>query len=412
MSGRAYDAAGARLEKLRGRLCIDAPFYGALSLFLKLECDRACETMATDGTRLIYAPAFVNSLPDDELTGVIVHEVAHCSMGHHVRRAGRDLKAWNVACDYAVNAWVLSAGFKLPPDRLYDARFANMGAEEIFATLARETRQQQQQNAPGQGASNSQGNASGQGAPGAGASGGAPSWGAVLDAAPDHDAAGRAEADALWTQRVRTALLVAAKGEGEGRSAGALRRLASDLDAPRHNWRDVLRRYADNGSRREHSWRRPNRRFAASGLHLPALVPDNPARVVFCVDSSGSMDAPAIAALFSEAAGMLETGAIDRATVVLINTAVERVEEFDASNAADLAEFMPAPSGGTRFAPAFEWIAENAPDASAIIYATDLDCADYGDAPAAPLLWLKTPTRRAMPAPPFGEIMLLDPDAQ
>ena len=57
---------------------------------------------------------------------------------------------------------------------------------------------------------------------------------------------------------------------------------------------------------------------------------------------------------------------------------------------------------GTRFQPAFDWIAESGFGADAIVYATDLHCSDQPQDPGVPVIWL-TPTRnRTMP---FGEIV-------
>jgi predicted metal-dependent peptidase len=43
--------------------------------------------------------------------------------------------------------------------------------------------------------------------------------------------------------------------------------------------------------------------------------------------------------------------------------------------------------GGTDFADSFRWLKENAPDASAVIYLTDLQCNSFGDEPMCPVLW-------------------------
>jgi hypothetical protein len=55
---------------------------------------------------------------------------------------------------------------------------------------------------------------------------------------------------------------------------------------------------------------------------------------------------------------------------------------------------------------AFDWIADAALGANAIVYATDLICSDQPRDPGLPVIWL-TPTRnRTMP---FGEIVEIVP---
>jgi predicted metal-dependent peptidase len=58
--------------------------------------------------------------------------------------------------------------------------------------------------------------------------------------------------------------------------------------------------------------------------------------------------------------------------------------------------------GGTRFQPAFDWIAESGFGADAIVYATDLKCSDQPQDPGVPVIWLTPTSNRTMP---FGEIV-------
>jgi predicted metal-dependent peptidase len=64
--------------------------------------------------------------------------------------------------------------------------------------------------------------------------------------------------------------------------------------------------------------------------------------------------------------------------------------------------------GGTAFAPVFAWVRDNAPDASAVVYLTDMDCDAWGEAPACPVLWAATERPRAAP---FGETVRVDAHA-
>ena len=75
----------------------------------------------------------------------------------------------------------------------------------------------------------------------------------------------------------------------------------------------------------------------------------------------------------------------------------------------DLIQFKPIGRGGTKFAPAFEWLKENEPDISGAVYVTDLDVysGDFGDPPPFPVLWAvhgdsRELTQR-MDNVPFGE---------
>ena len=62
--------------------------------------------------------------------------------------------------------------------------------------------------------------------------------------------------------------------------------------------------------------------------------------------------------------------------------------------------------GGTRFQPAFDWIAGSGFAPHVIVYATDLDASDRPDDPGTPVIWLTPARGRAVP---FGEIVEVTP---
>jgi len=124
--------AAERIRKARTALLLDHPFFGSLLFRLKSEECRAIPTMATNGVVLCYNSAFVDTLNAATLAGVLAHEVMHPALQHHTRRAKRDPRRWNEACDYAINPLLLDAGLSLPEDVLVDSRFRGMSAEQIY----------------------------------------------------------------------------------------------------------------------------------------------------------------------------------------------------------------------------------------------------------------------------------------
>ena len=74
-----------RITRARSRLILSNAFFGTLASGLELVESDAIPTMATDGTLLLYNPDFVATLTDQELIGVLVHEVCHCADRHPAR---------------------------------------------------------------------------------------------------------------------------------------------------------------------------------------------------------------------------------------------------------------------------------------------------------------------------------------
>ena len=96
-----------RMTEERALLIKNNPFFGHLSMGLQLAC-APCKTACTDGSRLIFDPAFAEKLSDQELQFVILHEVLHCVFRHCIRGKGLHSVLYNIACDIVVNSTILA----------------------------------------------------------------------------------------------------------------------------------------------------------------------------------------------------------------------------------------------------------------------------------------------------------------
>ena len=373
----------------RTSLLWDHPFFGALAVQLQTvdaAGDPRIDTMATDGKHLFYDEGFVEKLTKDELIFVLAHEVLHNAFEHHIRRQSREPGLWNKAADYAINGELTETKVgKMPKGGLLDARFTGMGAEEIYRILDDEKES---------------GGGGGQGAAGGQDPGGC---GGVIDACPGHDEAAIAEARAEMQTKVRQAAAIA-KGIQAGKLPAGVKRLIDELTRAKVDWRALLRRFIDDSRAKDYSWARPNRRYLQHGFVLPGLVSDGVSHLVVAVDTSGSIDGPALSAFAAEINGAFGDGAVDKITVIYADTDVHRVEEYEAG---DMLNLQAAGGGGTAFSKTFSWIAEHCQDASAIAYFTDLEVYDFGDEPGAPVIWAvygpSTRFEEVSSRTPFGE---------
>jgi predicted metal-dependent peptidase len=143
-------AAGrsSRAQRARRRLIDHYPLLGALAASFDVDEDlRSCQrndvqVAAIDvGIRRIWMnPAA--QLNDDECLFVFAHELLHAGLNHASRRQGRDPLLWNIACDFAINGWLLEMRIGAPPSfgLLHDAGMAGQSAEEIYDRLATDLR--------------------------------------------------------------------------------------------------------------------------------------------------------------------------------------------------------------------------------------------------------------------------------
>ena len=239
---------------------------------------------------------------------------------------------------------------------------------------------------PGQGTGDADGEADGE--PGQGpaqkSSGDPGRMGEVLDAA--EDVATLADEDAKWERVVRQAAMLAAK---RGDAPGHVAREIERADHLPQNWRETLRAYFDGGATTSETWNRPNRRLIGSGIYLPGRQRDGINRVVFMVDTSGSMDKIALEAIRVEAEAALDENVIQELVVLYGDTRVTRVDTF---NTGDELTFSPEGGGGTVLAPLFDYVRNNVDSPTLCVVFTDGyidDVAAHGEPPCE-VLWAFT----------------------
>lgn len=434
----------ARIRKLRAQLLEDDPFFGILLLRLKLVEDPRCRTMWTDGVHLGYSPNWCSKLRDAPLKGVMVHECLHVVGGHPWRRFGRDPSDWNEACDYAVNPLVRAEGYVLPENGLEDPMFEGLWAEVIFNLLEQEPKPEEPkspQGAPSQGDGTPQ-EESDQAEPAPGDSGGDEGTGGQDDpqgtdaeseqdgnASPADDLSGKpgqrgkpgrpgkdphagevrdapidhvSEEDHSpegWAAAIRAA------SYSIGNRSAALKRFVAEALAPKCDPREVLADFLMRTTQAaDFTWARPARRYYATGLYLPSCESVTTGPLVIAVDTSGSVPDSDLAQAQAIIAATLETCNPEYVSVVYCDAKVTHTQRLEPG---DEIVLEPRGGAGTDFNPVFAWVAENEPDAVAVVYITDLQ----GSFPAeesVPTLWLASSAAPRGQRAPFGQTVWLD----
>lgn len=255
--------------------------------------------------------------------------------------------------------------------------------------------------AEGDGEGQGKGQGKGQGDPVPASCGDSGGCGEVFDAPGDE--AERADTDAKWEVITHQANAIARK---HGDVPGHWQTIIEQRQTLTQDWRTELREYIDAGARMIQTWNRPNRRFVGSGTILPSNQRDGINKVVFIVDTSGSMvwRGDALNKVANEVQAAMDDGAISESIVIYNDAQVNRVDHYVDG---DRIEFDPLGGGGTDMKPSFDWAAENEPDASLIVCLSDLEIGDAGDEPAVPVLWCAYNDPRIIAAltPPWGKVL-------
>jgi predicted metal-dependent peptidase len=359
--------AEKKITKAKLQLVLSQPFFGCLLLQTPIEENsQLTATMATNGKGIIYNSNFVKNLRDEEIQGVLCHEILHMVLLHCSRLKERNPVLWNIACDYAINPLLIHSNFMLPKGVLYDRQFENKSAEEIYKIL-REKNNWQSMKLPMEDLKEGPSD-------------------------PEHAA------------RMKRKLVQAKQAaQRAGKMPASIARMIDDLVTPKIPWEEQLRRYFANFvPSPETNWLRPNRRFIHSSLYLPGKTKTPKMQnCVLVIDTSGSITSKHLKTFASEINAIKDEISIENVYVVYCDADVAKVDYFDEYSPV---VFDPIGGGGTDFRPAFNWVKEQGVVPDVLVYFTD----GYGDypetVPSYPTLWVLTEPHEV----PFGDKILLD----
>lgn len=391
-----------KISKVKSQMLIYHAFFA--SLLLRLECrpeafegELPCPTMGTDGRVLIYNEKFVESLDPKVLTGVFIHEIYHIVLEHHLRMGNRESERWNMATDYAINLLCKQGGFDMPKDILYNEKFKDMNAEEIYKLLEKE-----EKGGKGKG---KDGKSGGQGCAKV-------QWniGGVM---PKKGKDGRTLARDEIEQESKNLKGMIKEAYLSGKLAGKLpadlERMLKDLLEPKINWKEALAKFISVHVLTDYTWSLPDRAYVQRGFYLPTLAEPELGDIVMAVDTSGSITDDDLRDLVSEVRGILIAFPTKTFYLIGCDTHVASVQEVNFSDEIK----RPKGGGGTCYREPFKWVKEHSVEPVCFIYLTDGECNSFPDSPPDyPVLWVLTKKSRyyahVWEDVKFGEVVIMD----
>lgn len=403
---------------------------------------------ATDGATLLLNRDGINKLASKPngaglIAFLLVHEALHALLGHGWRLAKLpDPKTANVAADYIINAMIANRNreigkevFPLIEGVLLDEQLSgNNSAEQLYRILAKPHQNQEINPKPSQqqddtnndtnndnnedsdqdDSEDSEGNeqeSSEDSTTSDPDSGG--------DSATDTDEldSGDDLSDFVGTGAPDTFEPEAEDGESkqevidrieeandsifiadeidrrqQGDKGTTANRLQSQRTSSSLSWPDLLREWLTKRSR--NGWDAPfnNPIFQTTGLIAAGRRTRNAGEIVLVLDTSGSIGQRTYDRFLSEAQAVLDDLKPDKLHLL----SVSHVVADDLT--LEVGDTVPAKlkgGGGTKFKPAFDWVAEHAQDVDVMVYLTDGYSDDLKDITDVefPLLWLSTGAR-------------------
>lgn len=361
-----------RLRACRIRLLSQFPFFGHLAMHFTLHVEEDAALVPTAQVSangcVRFGRAFLDTLSDAQLMGVLCHEILHVALFYWQRQGHRNVllcsthagkkqyvPAWNVAHDYAINAIIqdvsnTTPAIQLPPNALLNTKYTNWQAERIYEDILQHTPD-------------------------------------LTDFDGDIDMASSPAEDTRWKHAI---LQAASTHQQRGMSLpDSIRQVVSSACQPVVSWQDRLAQWVgETLGRIDYSYRRPSRRAESAGEILSAPFPHGAPPVIVLWDTSGSM-CGAENALMAEALGILEASPAPIRVVTC--DAIVRGDAPDVREAADIVQIVTG-GGGSNLSPAFELIQPQLTPDTVIIVMTDGHVLVPPHAPMVQaVLWLLTP---------------------
>ena len=315
LSNEQARAYSRRLLMARSRLLVENGFYGLLLMHMIYSLDEGADTAYTDGDRIAFSPKFMEELSDKELEFVLMHEILHVVLRHCARGKNYDPFLFNIACDIVVNSNIMHSNcddktsitlkkygesMHLTPSGEEGYKFT---AEEVYEQLLQQQKKAQKKSGEGKEGGNASGKSKGANSDGKSVAGG-------FDDHTKWKGEERDEERDLWEKRLRDACeAVEIRQACTGRGTlpmGAERKL-KELRRAQTDWRQVLSEFVQEEIC-DYSFSPPDRRFDESPFYLPDFneKDESISKILFMIDTSGSMSDDMVTAAYSEVRGAIE----------------------------------------------------------------------------------------------------------
>lgn len=357
-----------RISLARTGLIMRHPFFGIIATRMPIVERKDIPTMAVDGRNLYYNNEFVGSLPHDELTYVIAHEVVHLVMDHLDRRGDRNPRGWNIAVDYATNLIVSDQKIgTMPKMGLYDEKYRGMIAEEIYPLIMEKAEEELDKLAS-----------------------------RLMDEHMDADERRKLK------DEIKEAILSAAAGCSQDQVPNFVKKMIHDMNNPQVDWKATLRASIEGMFKSDFSLARPHRKYQQQGFVFPGKIKSPGVCLDICIDTSGSVFQKSDMFL-SEVSGIMASFKDFKVRVSCWDTQVHSVSEFDAFSLDDLSNYEVAGNGGTDVECVLQYIETNHYPADTTIILTDGELPYYRNQFHNTVIWVVIDNENFVPN--FGSVV-------
>lgn len=345
-----------KMIKARVQLLLKRCFYGNLALSLPLIENNEIKTIATDGKSILYNKEYAEKLSHQDREFIVCHELLHIILYHLTRENGREHERWNLAIDYATNL-ILKQDFGfVPSGGLYDVKYLNMSAEEIYNKLPdmADKSQKSYSNSNSKIKRNKDGSLNVDG-----------NNYQPFDEHKQVTGSKEEISDFEKDWKIKTV-----KSYETSKKAGkhplGMDIFIDKLLSPKLDWRSMMRQFIISTAKSDYRMLPPNRRYIHADLYLPSLVGDSLGDIVVIIDNSGSTQEYQ-QRFFSECNALLQQYDVNLHLLVVDM----QINFYKVYNKGDTIDLKQKGCGGTDITIAFSEIRKKMINPSVIVCLTD-----------------------------------------
>lgn len=381
------------LELAKAQIALHADFWISLTAKLDWTPHDGIPTAGTDGRKVWYNPEWVSKLSLAETIGLVLHETGHCLLAHPARIGSRDKEMAGIAMDITLNqmlqkyfAEAPTLKAELPKGGVYGPQFNKYEGwnwEKVYSDL--QEMKQAGKKIPGlqdfvEPGTNDDGT---------------PMTPEELDALAKE-----------WTMAAQQAATMAKK---RGKLPGCMAELVADMVKPRVNWAAQLPDEFKRISKDDQSWRRLNRRHLHDETYLPGMYSEVIHRIVFAVDTSGSMGSEEFKMAMGAMNEILADVKPEEVYFIQCDTRVVHEEIVTPDDLPIVAKEFKG-RGGTTLTPIFENIRGHETEPELVVVLTDgeHEVIDKKLEPPCRVVWLVTSGSTQAALESFGHVIQVE----
>jgi len=379
---------------------------------------------------LRYCEKWVKGLDDEQIMGVLAHEVLHLALMHMDRGLGKEGSIFNKSNDLVANDILNGEKFRLPsggliPEADHTFKIWNKtiekidekSSEEIYAELYPLVDKIKTWESGGTGSG--KGGSKGSGL----TSKEKKEADEKLKGFDDHDYGDNPEEEKKqaedseggkfgpqtprdkWKKIVAEAAQLAKQ---QGRLPAGLERRIEDVMDSKVGWRHKLYKYIVDQIIHDYTWSMPSKRAAALGVYLPKTLRES-VQIVVSIDTSGSIGRDELKEFTSELLAIGNSFPNIKLDVIICDAEVHETYELTRDNVDDILSMSMSGGGGTSHIPIYDYVNDNIQDAKVLVNFTDgfTDFPEDGNELPYDSLWVLCKDGCPEDNIPFGDVIRL-----